>query len=308
MLDNARRYAAYHAQAASASLKNLSKKPIATLMTMIVIAITLTLPSLFWIFSTNLKQLTLNWQQGGHISLYLKPGLPITEQSAALDAVRQTPGVGHASLVSPEEGLEELQSQEGMHDVMRYLAENPLPAVIQVIPALSTDDPLKLDQLFQQVKIVPQVEQAKLDMDWIKRLHAFLGLTTSIAHGLMALLACAVVFIIGNTLRLALHNRSEEIQVLKLIGASDTYILRPFLYTGIWYGLVGALLAILFVNVFLMSLTVAANKLASVYQMHAPSIGFSGLQMMALLLFATWLGFLGARLSVKKQLRVIEPY
>ena len=308
MLTKLRTHLGFHVQAAVNSLNALAGKPLATAMTTVVIAITLALPALFWVFTDNLGQLTVNWQRGGHISLYLKSPLSTADEISTLARVRAMDGVGKASLKSSADGLAELQSQEGMEDIMRYLPENPLPAVIEVVPALNIDSPAKLDQLYQQLKVDPKVEQAKFDMQWINRLHAILGFVAKTAHGLMALLAAAVVLIIGNTMRLAIHNRHEEIQVLKLIGATDPYITRPFLYSGIWYGLMGAVLAVLFVNIFILSLAIAVNQLAAVYEMHYSLLGLSIRQAYLLVLSATILGWIGARLSVKRQLASIEPY
>jgi cell division transport system permease protein len=308
MLNKIRSLSSYHLQAASSSLNLLCSKPLATMMTVIVIAIALTLPALFWVFTDNLAQLTRSWQRGGHISLYLKPALSGTEETAFLDQVRATEGVGNVTLKSAADGLAELQQQEGMHDIMRYLPENPLPAVVEVIPVLAINTPQQMEQLYNRLKAYPSVEQAKLDMDWINRLHAILGFVSKIAQALMALLASAVVLIVGNTLRLAVHNRHEEIQVLKLIGATDPYIARPFLYSGIWYSLAGAIFAVLFVNLLMLSLAVVVKQLATVYQMHYPIVGLSVRQAYLLVLVATILGWLGARLSVKRQLASIEPY
>ena len=308
MLTRLRLQIAFHWQAVLASFNSLFRNPLATLMTVLVIAITLALPALFWVMTDNMKNLTVNWQRGGHISLYLKSPLPSDEALALLLRVRGIAGVLHATLKSPAEGLLELQQQEGMQDVMRYLPENPLPAVIEVTPSIHANTPEKMQQLYLQLKSLPQVEQAKLDMQWINRLHAILDFMATIAHGLMLLLALAVVLIIGNTLRLAIQNRHEEIQVLKLIGAKDAFIIRPFLYSGIWYGLVGAIFAVLLVNIFMLSLTLVANQLAAVYQMHYSLVGLSTRQVLLLVLSAIILGWLGARMSVKRQLAVIEPY
>jgi len=298
--------AAYHVQAATNSFNFLCRRPLSTMMTVIVIAIALTLPVLFWVFSDNLEQLTIDWQRGGHISLYLKT--PTADENAFLTELRSIPGVGQVSLKTPAEGLVELQKQEGMQDIVRYLPDNPLPAVVNVIPNQAIDNPLKVQQLVERLKTLPQVEQAKLDMEWITRLHAMLGFVGKIANALMALLASAVVLIVGNTLRLAIHNRHEEIQVLKLIGATDAYILRPFLYSGIWYGLIGAVFAIFFVNIFMLSVAVAVQELATVYHMHYPLLGLSVKQAYLIVVTAVFLGWLGARLSVKRQLASIEPY
>ncbi len=307
MLTKLRRLVAHHLQAALTSFKTLCGKPLATLMTVLVIAITLVLPALFGVMSDNMHQLITKWQNGGHISLYLKAPLSSADELAVLSRVQKTSGVDRAILTSSAEGLAELQKQEGMQDIMRYLPENPLPAVIDVTPETDLNTPEKIEQLYSQLKSYPQVEQAKLDMQWIKRLQAILGFIDTLAHGLILLLALVVILVIGNTLRLAIHNRHEEIQVLKLIGAKDSFIIRPFLYAGIWYGLVGALFAVLLVNIFMLSLTLVVNQLAAAYDMHYSLAGLSIRQIGLLVVSASILGWLGALLSVKKQLANIEP-
>lgn len=308
MLAKVQALLSYHLQAANSSLNLLCRKPLATTMTVVVIAIALTLPTLFWVLTDTLDQLTSNWQRGGHISLYLKSPLTPADEAAFLERLKAAEGVGHVNLKSAADGLAELQRQEGMQDIMRYLPENPLPTVIDVVPALAVNTPAQMEQLFLRLKGFPQVEQAKIDMQWVNRLHAILSFVGKAAHALMALLASAVVLIIGNTLRLAIQNRQEEIQVLKLIGATDPYIARPFLYSGIWYSLGGAILAVLFVNLVMLSLAMGAKQLAAAYQMHYPIMGLSVKQAYQLVLVATILGWLGAMLSVKGQLASIEPY
>jgi cell division transport system permease protein len=306
MLNRARVLGALHVQAAINSLNLLCRRPMATMMTVVVIAMALTLPALFWVCTDNLGQLTKDWQRGGHISLYLKGPMTKAEEMALLEQVRALDGVGAASLKTKEEGLSELQKQEGMQNIMAYLPENPIPAVIDIVPAVSVNDPFKLKQLYERLKALPPVEQAKLDMEWITRLHAITGFIAKIAYVVMALLASVVVLIVANTLRLAINNRREEIQVLKLVGATDAFILRPFLYYGIWYGLAGAIFAVLFVNIFMLSVAVAVEELAQVYHMNYPLLGLSVKQAYSIVLVSVCLGWLGARLSVKRQLSLIE--
>jgi cell division transport system permease protein len=298
---------AYHAQAAMSSLLYLCRQPLATGMTVVVIAITLTLPALLWVFNDNMAELTRNWKRGGHISLYLDMQMATSEAALLLERVRQTDGVGEALMKSPAEGLLEMQHQEGMQDLMLNLPENPLPAVIDVIPAFGVTTSAQLEALYARLKALPGIEDARLDMQWVSRLYALLDLAAQLTHGLMVLLSVAVVFIIGNTLRLVIHKRHEEIQVLKLIGASDPYIIRPFLYSGLWYGLASALLAVILVSLFMLSLGVVLNQLIEAYQMHFPVLGLSIRQALLLILMATFLGWLGARFSVKRQLALIEP-
>lgn len=307
MLAKVRALLAYHIQAALTSLTALYRKPLATIMTILVIAVTLVLPALFWVMSDNMHKLTKQWNQSGRISLYLKSSLSPAAEAAFLLRIEKTAGVGQVVLKSAAEGLAELQQQEGMQDVMRYLPENPLPTVVEVTPEFDIKNSEKLEQLYSQLKSYPQVEFAKFDIQWVNRLQAILGFIDTLAHGLMALLALAVILIIGNTLRLAIHSRHEEIKILKLIGAKDSFIMRPFLYTGIWYGLAGAMFAVLLANIFVLSLTLVVNQLAGAYEMHYSMVGLSFRQIFLLICSASFLGWLGACLSVKKQLDHIEP-
>ncbi|RUR13674.1 permease-like cell division protein FtsX [Legionella sp. km772] len=297
----------YHLQAALSSLNLLCRKPFATLMTVIVIAIALALPALFWVFTDNISQLTSGWKRNGHLSLYLQPALSENEEKTVLEQVQATAGVGHASLKSAQEGLTELTAQEGMQDIMHYLPENPLPAVIEVTPTIDIDSAANLDMLARQLSKLAKVEQTKVDMEWVGRLHTLLGFATKLSNAMLVLLALAVVLIIGNTLRLAIQNRYEEIQILKLVGATDPFIIRPFLYSGIWYGLAGALVAVFLVNIFILSLGMVINRLTVVYQMHYPLTSLSIRQILLLIAFSIILGWIGARFSVKRQLASIEP-
>jgi len=277
-------------------------------LTVVVIAIALTLPMLFWVCTDNLKAISNNWQKTGHISLYLKSSLTPQQTALFLDKVRATDGVASANLKSADDGLKELQNQEGMQDIMRYLPENPLPAVIEVVPSLTVANASALENLFSQLKTNSEVDLGKIDMQWINRLNAILGFAAKVTNTLLALLALAVVFLIGNTLRLAIHNRHEEIRVLKLIGATDPFIARPFLYSGMWYGFAGAIFAILFVNLFMLSLSIAARVLAQAYQMDIPLLGLSLKQAYFLVLISVFLGWIGAMLTINRQLASIEPY
>jgi len=300
--------ASCHFLAASNSFNQLWQKPWSTLSTVIVIAIALTLPALFYVLSDNLKQFSDDLQRNGHISLYLKTSLSAKDEEAILKTIRAIPGVAETRYTTRAQSLAKLQEQEGMQDLMRYLPENPLPAVIEVVTAPALDTPEKVNQLFVQLQQLPEVEQAKTDLEWVNRLHATLSFLSKIGHAVMFLLASAVVLIVYNTLRLAIRNRHEEIQVLKLIGATDAFIVRPFLYSGVWYGVLGAVFAVFFVNVFMFSVAKAFHALVSSYHMHYPLLGLSVTQAYLIVVVAFFLGWLGAIVSVKGQLASIEPY
>lgn len=297
----------YHLQAALESFNYLWARPVATSITVTVIASALALPALFWVFTDNVSELTENWQHGGSLTVYLKSDLTKQQEQAVLDAVQKTEHVGSSTFKSPDEGLSELTHQEGMKDIMQYLPKNPLPAVIEVTPSADLSAPSAIEAFASQLKSITNVNEVKIDMEWLRRLHAIVAFSSQIAHTLFALLALAVMLIIANTLRLSIQNQHEEIQILKLIGAQDTYIIRPFLYSGIWYGIAGAIVAQFLVNLIVLSLGSVVDNLASVYQMHYPLTGMSISQILLLLLFAIILGWLAACLSVKRQLAAIEP-
>jgi cell division transport system permease protein len=296
-----------HRQAWINSIKALCDTPLATCMTLMVIAIALTLPSLFWLLGTNIKQLTSGWQQEEHISLYLQVSLNEAQTEDILARVRQTEGVFNAKLISAREGLVQLQGQEGLNDIAEYLSDNPIPAVIDVTPTPLLNTPEKIASLFQQLKAYPHIEQAKLDMQWVARLYAILGFVTVLAKSLMLLLGFAVVMIIGNTLRLAVHKCHEEVQVLKLIGATDAYIARPFLYSGLWFGFIGALVALALMQLFVLSLSSIFHQLLELYHIQYAALSFTWIQAVTLIGVAMCLGWLGARISIKRQIALIEP-
>ena len=308
MLSHFKGISSQHSQAAASSFNVLCGRPVATLLTVMVIALTLTLPTLFWIFSHHLSEVTQDWQRNGSISLYLKPSLSSAEQNQLLVSVRHLPGVEDAKLKTPAEGLHELESQEGMSDILRYLPGNPLPPVIEITPNLNQKTPTELEALYDRVKALSGVEQAKLDMDWVRRLHAILGVSSALANAFMILLASVVVLIVGNTLRLAIQNRQEEIRLLKLVGASDPFIVRPFLYTGFWYGLLCGVFAVLFVNIFLLTLAVILQSLASLYHMHYPLKGLSIFEAYLIVVGSILLSWVGACISAKRQMAFIDPY
>lgn len=296
----------YHLQAGQRAWELLCQKPLATFMTVMVIATALILPTLFFVVIHNTKQLTANWQQGGHISLYLKAS-STAQNDDFLQRVRMLQGVDGATLKSPAEGLFELQQQEGMKDVLRYLPENPLPAVIDVTPDASINTPALLETLYQRLITFPEVEQGMFDTQWVSKFHAVLHFATHIGQGCMILLAVAVMLIIANTLRLTLYHRYEEVRILKLIGAADPYIVRPFLYLGAYYGLAGALFAVFLINIVMLYIRIPVNALAAIYQMHYALFGLSFNQSLLLIVLTIIMGLFSAKLSIMRQISSIEP-
>jgi len=291
-----------HREACKRSIQFLRNQPWSTLMTVVMIAITLMLASLTWMASYQMNALRGYWQNSEHISLYLHHDLAEAKQQQFLEKIRSMPEVGTAKFTSAADGLVLLAQQEGMQDMMRYLPQNPLPAMIEVTPSATVTNPEAVKNLYHHLQQSPEVEDAQFDMDWLGRLYAAMGFLKQVTQGLMILLAGAVMLVIGNTLRLIIHHRSEEIKVLQFLGAPNAFIMRPFLYSGIWYGLLAAGVAIVLTEIFMIMLRTGLNHWAHVYQMQ-----FSLTLMPISVIFyligtAIVLGWISARITVKHYL------
>lgn len=306
MLARFKLYLFQHFRAATQSLNYLCNSPLSTGVTSGVIAVALALPTLFWVFSDNLNQLTQDWQRSKTIMVYLQLGISEEQQFNAVQKIEAVEGVSHAEFRSAAQGLSELKAQDGMKDIMNYLPENPLPGLVIVTPE-SGMRPEQLQALVQRLQHQDLVEQAKLDVEWVQRLDILSSFTSHFASSLLILLSFSIILIIVITLRLSVQKRLEEIQVLKLIGAQNHYISRPFLYSGVWYSFIGAIFAIFLVNVFLISFGMAFNEFLSAYEINYSYTLLSMRQILLLMLFAIIIGGLGAKISVKRQLALIEP-
>lgn len=296
-----------HYNAAIQSLNYLCNKPLATCVTSGIIAIALAIPALFWVLSDNLSQLTADWHRKGTVSLYLKLNQNETIQLQTLEHVKQTSGVANAVLKTPSDGLNELRAQEGMEDIMKYLSVNPLPAMIMVSPNAEFGSLSKINHLAEQFRKMDSVEYVQVDSEWAQQLDSIAHFTSCFARGLFLLLALIIILIIVTSLRLAVYRRQEEIQVLKLIGAQNRFISRPFLYSGIWYSLSASILAVFLVNIFMIYVGEAINTFLSAYEIHYSITLLTIRQILLLMFFAIIIGWLGARISVMRQLSSIEP-
>lgn len=295
-------YSKFHRFAFLTSLQQCLQTPLATVMTLAVIAITLALPAILFVFLQNAQQLTISWDKSAKISLYLKQDVAIQTAQAIMHQLQQRKDIAAVHYISKEQGLVEFQKQSGLGEVLTQMSTNPLPDVIEIIPAIAAQTPEKGTQLLTALKAFPEVDIAQLDMDWVKRLHGLIALGKKIIYAIALLLALAVLLIVGNTMRLIAQNHHENIKVMQLIGGTNAFIRRPFLYSGISYGVVGALFAWLLVQSLLAWLAQPVQKLAALYQTQFALQGFDMISLLMLLLAGSILGGLGAWLSVNRYL------
>jgi len=296
-----------HAQVALDSLGRLYRNWISTVMTAAVIAIALAMPSGLYLLLGNLERLSGSWDGQASMSIFLKQDITDATADALLAQVEEWPGVESVQLITPSQALEEFARQSGFADVLGVLEENPLPYVLVVLPAGEYIDPVAAGALRDRFRKLPETELAQLDLQWVQRLAAILDIAHRVILIISVLLALAVMLVIGNTIRLEIQNRREEIVVTKLIGATNGFVRRPFLYSGIWYGVLGALIAWCVVEAGFWLLSEPVSRLAGLYRSDF-SLDTLPAQLLGILLAGgTLLGLLGSWLAVGRHLDAIEP-
>jgi len=300
-------YLQHHKLMAVDSLTRLLKSPSSSLMTWLVLAIALSLPMTLYVSLENVKQLSRTWDQTSQMSVYLKEGTLPRFADELTASIQQWPNIVSAQYISPEQALKEFTATTGLTDVIEGLEANPLPGVISVIPDLKTQDAAALEQLEFKLLEQAHVEAVQLDLLWVKRLYQFMDLGQRLVWALAALLGLAVLLIIGNTIRLSIESRKDEIRVVKLVGGTDAFVRRPFLYTGIWFGLGGGLIAWILLSGGLYWLSGPVERLISLYgsDFVLHSLGFT--DTLLLIFDGVILGWLGAWLAVSRHLSSIEP-
>ena len=298
---------ARHAQTLVGSLGRIVQQPLATLMTMAVIAVALALPLFLAVFLHNIGAATANWNQAFDISVYMsKKTAPARAQGLAKQ-LQARADVAAVRLITAEEALAQFREASGFGNALDALSDNPLPDTLVVTPAVAASTPDGIERLKGAIAAQQDVQTVQIDTDWVKRLQAFLDIVRRVVWLIGALLALGVVLVVGNTIRLDILNRRAEIEVMKLVGATDGFARRPFLYSGIWYGLGGGLLALMLVGIAVGLLAGPVDRLAALYgsQFHLRGLD-SGT---ACLVWAVAIGlaWLGSWISATRHIREIDP-
>lgn len=296
-----------HLQTFFYSLGQMWRKPFAALMTAAVIGIALALPAGLHVLLKNVQQVMSSWDGATQVSVFLRRDLAESTAEALADRLRARPEIAGVDYISRTQAMAEFRRLSGFGEALDALSENPLPSVLVVRPILSQTGPAAVQQLLGELEKLPEVDMAQLDMQWVKRLFALMEIGKRGVWVLAALLALAVLLVVGNTIRLSIQNRKDEIVITKLIGGTDAFIRRPFLYSGFWYGLFGAVIAFALVQSSLVALRGPVQDLAGLYHSSFSLDSLDALTASGLLLVGTGLGLLGSWLAVGRHLRAIEP-
>lgn len=295
----------HHKDAISYSLLRLWHTPLSTWITLAAIAIALSLPASLHLFLKNLKSLTDDKREVPTISIFIKQGISEKQARDRAELLRELSEIDKVVVITKKEGLKDFKKITGFAEAIGTLDENPLPHVLVVTPHLTLlgDPENDMKRLARKLQSYSEVELVQMDIEWVQRLRGILRITERIILIISVLLGLTVLLVIGNTIRLNIENRKEEIEVSKLIGATTAYIRRPFLYTGIWYGLFGGIISLVLVHLALLFLVTPVNELA---QLYGSSFSINGLGIkntLYILLISSLLGLIGAGLAVGKHLK-----
>ncbi len=297
-----------HAQSFIFSLGQLLRNPLGNLFSITVIGISLALPAGFYIFLANAERVMENWEGTVQIALYLKPEIADDRAADLFNNLSQLDTIENAVLITREEALAEYMKFSGFADALHALEENPLPSMLLLQPRFDTLSSARGEALLEQLAGLPEVDTAQFDRQWVKRLFVILHILQRAVIILATLLSVAVLLIIGNTIRLSIINRRAEIEINKLFGATNAFIQRPFLYSGLLYGVAGGLIAWVLLILGLLMMEAPVTRLAELYHSDFRLQGLSFKEFCWLLLGGGLLGLLGSWLAVSRHIRDMDPH
>lgn len=300
-------YLGRHLQVLFSTLGSMRRTPLASLNTILIVAITLLLPCLLYIVIKSAQGLSDNWQGRPQISVFLQQDLSDGVAQLIFDEIRLHPAISLAEFVTPSQALDEFRILSDLEFEIDFLDSNPLPASVVLMP---TDEHSNADQLLllkEELSKIEGIDQIKLDLDWTDRFNAILNVFTRVATLLSGLLGLALILIVGNTIKLLILNRRQEIEITKLVGGTNTFVRRPFLYYGSLYGFIGSLITLLLLLTAAQLIKQPIEQLSSLYQNHSPLYQLNLNDIGAIIGIGTVLGWLAARWSVAQHLRRVQP-
>lgn len=294
-----------HRRVAIDSINRLFSTAAASSLTWTMIAIAIALPLFLFLVLQNLQQFGSNIDKATQISIYMELDTSETELLAVQNSLNSHPTILSTEVISQSQALEEFQILSGFGDVLSGLNENPLPAVIVVTPGTEILGQVRI--LIEELAYINKVDSVQYDLEWLQRLYGILNIAQRLTLMLGVMLAFGVALVVGNTVRLGIENRRDEIVVVKLVGGTNSFVARPFLYTGLWYGSGGGLLAAVLVFLAQFVMEGPVSQVASLYNGEFSLIRLSFSDIFNVLLLSGFLGWFGAWLSVLRHLKAIKP-
>jgi cell division transport system permease protein len=299
-------YFSRHAQALLSAFGRLIRQPLGTVLTVFVIAIALALPSTLWLLVKNARIATGDVTDSIELSVFFKADVPLEQAEQLAAAARQRPGVGEVTLIAADDALEEFRQYSGFGAALDALQGNPLPHVIVVKPEALYANPSGVESLKRYLAAWPEVETVQFDGEWVRRLTAILDLLRNVFVVFAVVLGIGVLAVVGNAIRLEIRARRSEIEVTKLVGGTNAFVRRPFLYEGVIFGLLGGGAAVGIVSLAVASLIEPVSRLASLYGGQFVLSGIGVIEAAVLVVGGALLGVIGAWLGAARLIARIE--
>ncbi len=296
-----------HLQTMVGSLGRLWQQPFAALLTVLVIGIALALPACLHVLVQNVRAASGGWNNALDVSVYMKQSASLADAKSVAERVKKRRDVAEVTVVPADDALAEFRRNSGFGEALDALKDNPLPHALIVRPAETFRDSGHVETLTAELKLLPGVDVVQLDTEWVSRFNAILDVVRRIVFLAAGLFALGILVIVGNTIRLDIENRRGEIEVTKLVGGSDAFVRRPFLYNGVWYGLGGGAVAWLVVTVVILMLGAPVQRIAGLYGSGFALHGLDAESSLVLVVGGAMLGWLGSFIVATRELRGIEP-
>ena len=289
-----------------AVLADLLKRKFATLLTVLVIAVPLTIPTVSYLLWKNIHHATTQFYPESELTVYLHKNLSEEDANLVVEKIRQQEGVESLNYISRQESLNEFRHWSGFSEELDVLDDNPLPAVVMIKPSKAFNESQKRNELRENLDKIKGVQEVRLDNDWLEKLTALTWLVAHVAIFCTLLMAVAVFLVIGNSIRADVYSNQSNIEVMKLLGATDQFILRPFLYTGMIYAALGGFLACIFSSLTIGYFTGAVKYVTDIFAVSFDLNGLGLVEFLFLLVVCVIMGYIGAWLSATRYIRLLD--
>ncbi len=297
-----------HRMAFRLSIRNLLTHPLTTLLTLLSLAVTLSLPGASYLTYKNTALLLSGWDKGTTLTAFLQEDISLEQAHTLVHLIESREEVFEALYQTPEQSLQEFRERSGLKDVIDSLPRNPLPGVITLYPNPGYQKSSHLSQLQGFLQSLAEIQSVEIDLDWVQKMHAYLHFGKALTLVMGILVALTVILVIANIIRLTLERHKDETEVLTLIGATKYFIARPFLYRGLWYGLLGGVFSFGLLSIMIDYLQKPLDKLSFLYQQPFLIYNLNLGETLLLFFLSGGLGLMGAWLAVRSQLRHFNQY
>lgn len=289
-----------------AVLADLLKRKFATLLTVLVIAVSLTIPTVSYLLWKNIHHATTQFYPESELTVYLHKNLSEEDANLVVEKIRQQEGVESLNYISRQESLNEFRHWSGFSEELDVLDDNPLPAVVMIKPTKAFNESQQRNELRENLDKIKGVQEVRLDNDWLEKLTALTWLVAHVAIFCTLLMAVAVFLVIGNSIRADVYSNQSNIEVMKLLGATDQFILRPFLYTGMIYAALGGFFACIFSSLTIGYFTGAVKYVTDIFAVSFNLNGLGLVEFLFLIVVCIIMGYIGAWLSATRYIRLLD--